>query len=353
MKLSIAVTNYSWPGGPAGIAPRLAELARTVDNCRARHPVGRRSPLADGPQRQHRRTDARGLHHPRLPRRRHHRRPARHDGHLGDDALTRAAGQDRHHPRRPLGRPGLARCRRRLPVRHPRRWRHRSPQARCPRAGLRRTPAATPTTSRSRSAAASPPGRRPASSPTAAAGSPRTASTTSCSSPPAPGTPAETSTPFSTPPDPSARSSGPASTDHRQEVAPCPPTSTTSSSTPPTPTGRPSSSPTLLGTGMLPDWGPFVRVQTSNRVTLDYVRDDPPFAEQHCAFLVDDATFDAAHRQLLDRGTPIYADPFRANTRRDQPPLRRAWRLLRRPRRPPIGAHHRSLRPNPGGLTTR
>ncbi len=32
MKLSIAVTNYSWPGGSSSIAPNLVELARTVDD---------------------------------------------------------------------------------------------------------------------------------------------------------------------------------------------------------------------------------------------------------------------------------------------------------------------------------
>jgi F420-dependent oxidoreductase-like protein len=31
MKLSIAVTNYSWPGGPSSIAPQLIGLARTID----------------------------------------------------------------------------------------------------------------------------------------------------------------------------------------------------------------------------------------------------------------------------------------------------------------------------------
>jgi catechol 2,3-dioxygenase-like lactoylglutathione lyase family enzyme len=67
----------------------------------------------------------------------------------------------------------------------------------------------------------------------------------------------------------------------------------------------------LLGVPVLPDWGPFVRVQTSNRVTLDYMRDDPPFTAQHCALLVDDETFDAAHRRLLDAEIPIYADPWR------------------------------------------
>ena len=67
----------------------------------------------------------------------------------------------------------------------------------------------------------------------------------------------------------------------------------------------------LLDTAVLPDWGPFVRVQTTNHVTLDYVRDEPPFTEQHCAFLVDDPTFDTAHRRLLDEQVPIYVDPFR------------------------------------------
>jgi alkanesulfonate monooxygenase SsuD/methylene tetrahydromethanopterin reductase-like flavin-dependent oxidoreductase (luciferase family) len=32
VKLSIAVTNYSWPNGPAGLAPQLLEVARAVDD---------------------------------------------------------------------------------------------------------------------------------------------------------------------------------------------------------------------------------------------------------------------------------------------------------------------------------
>jgi len=67
----------------------------------------------------------------------------------------------------------------------------------------------------------------------------------------------------------------------------------------------------LLGLPVLPDWGPFVRVQTGNRVTLDYLRDDPPFTKQHCALLVDDDTFDAAHRRLVDGGVATYADAWR------------------------------------------
>jgi catechol 2,3-dioxygenase-like lactoylglutathione lyase family enzyme len=68
---------------------------------------------------------------------------------------------------------------------------------------------------------------------------------------------------------------------------------------------------TVLDVPVLPDWDPFVRLQTSNHVTLDYARGVAPFTEQHCAFLVDDETFDAAHRRLRDRRVPIWADPFR------------------------------------------
>jgi alkanesulfonate monooxygenase SsuD/methylene tetrahydromethanopterin reductase-like flavin-dependent oxidoreductase (luciferase family) len=31
VKLSIGLTNYSWPGGPADLAPSVLDLARTVD----------------------------------------------------------------------------------------------------------------------------------------------------------------------------------------------------------------------------------------------------------------------------------------------------------------------------------
>jgi catechol 2,3-dioxygenase-like lactoylglutathione lyase family enzyme len=46
-------------------------------------------------------------------------------------------------------------------------------------------------------------------------------------------------------------------------------------------------------------------------VTLDYdnAADIRPI---HVAFLVDDATFDAAHKRLLDAGVPTYADPGRS-----------------------------------------
>jgi catechol 2,3-dioxygenase-like lactoylglutathione lyase family enzyme len=45
-------------------------------------------------------------------------------------------------------------------------------------------------------------------------------------------------------------------------------------------------------------------------VTLDY-DDATDIRPIHVAFLVDDATFDAAHRRLLDANASIYADPGR------------------------------------------
>jgi catechol 2,3-dioxygenase-like lactoylglutathione lyase family enzyme len=45
-------------------------------------------------------------------------------------------------------------------------------------------------------------------------------------------------------------------------------------------------------------------------VSLDF-DNATDFKPMHVAFLVDDATFDAAHDRLLDRDVPTYADPGR------------------------------------------
>jgi catechol 2,3-dioxygenase-like lactoylglutathione lyase family enzyme len=47
------------------------------------------------------------------------------------------------------------------------------------------------------------------------------------------------------------------------------------------------------------------------KVTLDY-DDATDIRPMHIAFLVDDATFDAAHRRLIDAGAASYADPGRS-----------------------------------------
>lgn len=55
----------------------------------------------------------------------------------------------------------------------------------------------------------------------------------------------------------------------------------------------------------------FVSVETTNGVTLDFTRDEKPFTEQRCAFLVTDAAFDAGLRRLRDVCACIWADARR------------------------------------------
>lgn len=64
----------------------------------------------------------------------------------------------------------------------------------------------------------------------------------------------------------------------------------------------------LLGLPMGADFGHFVPLQLANGVTLDYmtVADPQP---QHYAFLVDDATFEAAFERIKAAGIDYYADP--------------------------------------------
>jgi catechol 2,3-dioxygenase-like lactoylglutathione lyase family enzyme len=64
----------------------------------------------------------------------------------------------------------------------------------------------------------------------------------------------------------------------------------------------------ILGVEVGAPTGPFVPVALANDVTLDFM-DLNDFTSQHFAFLVDDETFDAAHRRLLDRGVQTWADP--------------------------------------------
>jgi catechol 2,3-dioxygenase-like lactoylglutathione lyase family enzyme len=64
----------------------------------------------------------------------------------------------------------------------------------------------------------------------------------------------------------------------------------------------------VLGVPVAGEAGPFVQVEVGNGVTLDFMnREDVTW--QHYAFLVDDDTFDAAYKKLLDAGVPTWADP--------------------------------------------
>jgi catechol 2,3-dioxygenase-like lactoylglutathione lyase family enzyme len=67
----------------------------------------------------------------------------------------------------------------------------------------------------------------------------------------------------------------------------------------------------ILGLEAGPEWGHFVPVKTSNGVTLDFDEwEEVP--QQHYAFLVSDAEFDAALARLRADGIRFYADPRRS-----------------------------------------
>jgi catechol 2,3-dioxygenase-like lactoylglutathione lyase family enzyme len=53
----------------------------------------------------------------------------------------------------------------------------------------------------------------------------------------------------------------------------------------------------VLGLRLEPDWGGFVPLKTGNGVTLDFAESDN-VRQQHCAFLVSEAEFDAALERM-------------------------------------------------------
>jgi catechol 2,3-dioxygenase-like lactoylglutathione lyase family enzyme len=66
----------------------------------------------------------------------------------------------------------------------------------------------------------------------------------------------------------------------------------------------------ILGLAVGAPFGPFLPVQTSNGVTLDFMDSQagqiPP---QHYAFLVSDEDFDAIFNRIQRAGIAFYADP--------------------------------------------
>jgi catechol 2,3-dioxygenase-like lactoylglutathione lyase family enzyme len=64
----------------------------------------------------------------------------------------------------------------------------------------------------------------------------------------------------------------------------------------------------ILGLPVGDEVGPFVPVALGNGVTLDFM-DSVSGGSQHYAFLVDDDTFDAAYKRLLDAAVQTWADP--------------------------------------------
>lgn len=68
----------------------------------------------------------------------------------------------------------------------------------------------------------------------------------------------------------------------------------------------------LLGLEITAEWGPFIAVELSNGVTLDFATiPAESIAPQHYAFLVSEEEFAAAYAQITKRGIEHYADPQR------------------------------------------
>jgi catechol 2,3-dioxygenase-like lactoylglutathione lyase family enzyme len=66
----------------------------------------------------------------------------------------------------------------------------------------------------------------------------------------------------------------------------------------------------VLGLEPPTTFGPFVVVQLSNGVSLDYLEDGGTPHPGHYAFLVGEVEFDAVHARIRARGLPFWADPF-------------------------------------------
>lgn len=66
----------------------------------------------------------------------------------------------------------------------------------------------------------------------------------------------------------------------------------------------------VLGLDVGAEWGPFIPVDTSNGVTLDFATiPAESIVMQHYAFLVSDEEFDAAFDRIREAGVTYFADP--------------------------------------------
>ena len=66
----------------------------------------------------------------------------------------------------------------------------------------------------------------------------------------------------------------------------------------------------ILGLPAPKPFGPFLGVETSNEVTLDFMDAGDDITAQHYAFLVSEAEFDEIFGRIRDRGLDYWADPF-------------------------------------------
>jgi catechol 2,3-dioxygenase-like lactoylglutathione lyase family enzyme len=67
----------------------------------------------------------------------------------------------------------------------------------------------------------------------------------------------------------------------------------------------------VLGLAEPAPFGPFMVVETGNRVSLDYLETDGEIVSQHYAFLVTEEEFDQIFGRIEERELPYWADPGR------------------------------------------
>jgi hypothetical protein len=67
----------------------------------------------------------------------------------------------------------------------------------------------------------------------------------------------------------------------------------------------------VLGLPEPAPFGPFMVVETGNRVSLDYLETDGEIVSQHYAFLVTEEEFDQIFGRIEERELPYWADPGR------------------------------------------
>jgi len=67
----------------------------------------------------------------------------------------------------------------------------------------------------------------------------------------------------------------------------------------------------ILGLPEPTAYGPFLVVELSNEVSLDFADDHGSAHPQHYAFLVDESDFDDIFERIKQRDLPYWADPFK------------------------------------------
>jgi catechol 2,3-dioxygenase-like lactoylglutathione lyase family enzyme len=67
----------------------------------------------------------------------------------------------------------------------------------------------------------------------------------------------------------------------------------------------------ILGLSEPTPYGPFLVVELSNEVSLDFADDHGPASPQHYAFLVDESDFEDIFERIKKRDLPYWADPFK------------------------------------------